>query len=428
MRIEVCILAGGKSSRMGRNKAAIKAGGVPLLEWARRIAAGAGFSARVIDRDLGESRGPVSGIETALRTSKAARVIFLPCDMPFVRSSTLQELAKNGGAVFAQAEGLAGFPFALPRRFKPRGESLQDLARGSGATFLPLAPDEAANVNTPLELERAKGRLAEEARDIVLDVDGLSMRRGTVEILRGINWQVRRGEHWAMLGANGSGKTTLLSVLTGYASATTGRIRMLGQEWGRSDWREMRGQVGLVSSSVRQLMAEGETALETVASGRNGTIDLWGPVKSGDARRARQILEGLGCGHLEKRAWAVLSQGERQRVLIGRALMGKPKALILDEPCAGLDPAAREDFLGFVQEMTAAKASPTIILVTHHVEEIVPGITHVLALKGGAVAGKGEKRTELTRRLMEQIFECSARLRFVGGRYSLRCGPRLNCG
>ena len=171
-------------------------------------------------------------------------------------------------------------------------------------------------------------------------------------------------------------------------------------------------------------MADSETALETVASGKDAVIDVWGPLKPADRKRAKQILHEIGCSYLEKRVWAVLSQGERQRVLIGRALMANPQALILDEPCAGLDPAAREHFLEFLQSLTEKSSGPAIILVTHHVEEIVQGITHVLALKNGHIAAAGEKNRTLTSDLLSNIFDCRAKLGRERDRFGLRVAPQ----
>src|ERR1043165_3583774 len=230
-------------------------------------------------------------------------------------------------------------------------------------------------------------------------------------ILDHVNWRVERGQHWIILGANGSGKTSLLSALAGYLMPTDGEISTLGQRYGESDWRELRKQIGLVSPSVRQMMADNEPALESVVSGKLAMIDFWGRVSRADRNRAQKIFRQIECEYLAERPWRVLSQGERQRVLIGRALMARPKLLILDEPCAGLDPAAREHFLQFLQRLGSRKTSPTLVLVTHHVEEIMPVFSHVLVLKAGRVLAAGEKSNALTSGLLSQAFAVRARLR-----------------
>ena len=243
-------------------------------------------------------------------------------------------------------------------------------------------------------------------------------------ILRDVSWRVERGQHWAILGANGSGKTSLLSALTGYFMPTAGEIILLGRRYGNSDWRELRKKIGLVSSSVRQMMADDEPALETVVSGKYAMIDYWGRVTRADRNRAQRLLRQVECAYLSKRPWGVLSQGERQRVLIGRALMAKPSLLILDEPCAGLDPAAREHFLQFLQRLGRNKNSPTLVLVTHHVEEIMPVFSHVLALKAGKVLAAGKKSRVLTTQMLSQTFAARARLRKTGGRFALDVSPK----
>src|SRR5450432_693360 len=229
----------------------------------------------------------------------------------------------------------------------------------------------------------------------ILEISNLRIQRDGVVILDDVNWRVERGQHWVILGANGSGKTSLLSALTSYLMPTAEEISLLGETYGESDWRELRKKIGLVSSSVRQMMAEDEPALETVASGKYAMIDFWGRLSRADKNRALKILRQIECAYLAERPWRVLSQGERQRVLIGRALMAKPRVLILDEPCAGLDPAAREHFLQFIQRLGARKNSPTLILVTHHVEEIMPVFSHLLVLKNGKVLAAGKKSSLL---------------------------------
>ena len=245
------------------------------------------------------------------------------------------------------------------------------------------------------------------------------MERSSTIILDQLDWQVDRGQHWVILGANGSGKTSLLSVITGYLMPTRGTFGVLGNRYGRSDWRELRKHIGLVSSSVRQLMADSEPALQTVVSGKYAMIDYWGRVTASDRKRAVRILGQIGCSHLADRPWIFLSQGERQRILIGRALMARPRLLILDEPCAGLDPAAREHFLQFLQTLGRRRSAPTMVLVTHHVEEIMPVFSNVLLLKYGRMLASGLKRKILTASLLSDVFSAPVRLRRQAERYSL---------
>jgi iron complex transport system ATP-binding protein len=258
----------------------------------------------------------------------------------------------------------------------------------------------------------------------ILEISGLSINRGKTMILRDVSWRVERGQHWAILGANGSGKTSLLSALTGYFMPTAGEMLLLGRRYGESDWRELRKKIGLVSSSVRQMMADDEPALETVVSGKYAMIDFWGRVSRADRVRARRLLRQVECAYLAERPWGVLSQGERQRVLIGRALMAQTHLLILDEPCAGLDPAAREHFLQFLQRLGRNENSPTLVLVTHHVEEIMPVFSHVLALKEGRILAAGKKLRILTTKTLSQTFATRARLKKTAGRYSLEVAPK----
>jgi iron complex transport system ATP-binding protein len=257
----------------------------------------------------------------------------------------------------------------------------------------------------------------------VISVAGLRVVRDAV-ILHRIDWLVEKGEHWAILGANGSGKTSLLRALTGYLPPTAGTISVLGETYGRSDWRELRKRIGIVSSSIYQMMSEGETALNAVLSGRFAQIGLWGETTDAQRREAARILRRVECGYVRERPWMHLSQGERQRVLIGRALMARPRLLILDEPCAGLDPAAREHFLQFLERLANGRGAPALVLVTHHTEEITPSFSHVLLLKGGRVAASGEKARMLNSRLLSDAFGVPVRIRRAQGRYLLSVRPK----
>lgn len=253
----------------------------------------------------------------------------------------------------------------------------------------------------------------------MLAISGLRIQRGDTVILDNISWRVERGQHWVILGANGSGKTSLLSALTGYLMPTAGELSVLSESYGQSDWRELRKHIGLVSSSVRQMMHDEELALETVISGKYAMIDFWGKSTARDRAEARRILEQVEATYLDDRPWLVLSQGERQRVLIGRALMAKPRLLILDEPAAGLDPAAREHFLQFLQRIGKRKDAPTLVLVTHHVEEIMPVFSHVLILKKGKVLAAGTKAKTLNSKLLSDAFGERGRLKKEKARYAL---------
>jgi iron complex transport system ATP-binding protein len=258
----------------------------------------------------------------------------------------------------------------------------------------------------------------------ILEISNLRIQRGGVTILSDVDWRVERGQHWAILGANGSGKTSLLSALTGYLMPTEGEIFLLGKNYGQFDWRELRKQVGIVSSAVRQMMNDDEPAIETVASGKFAMIDFWGRLSRADKSRALKILRQIECAQLAERPWRVLSQGERQRILIGRALMANPKLLILDEPCAGLDPAAREHFLQFLQRLGRNKIAPTLVLVTHHVEEIMPVFSHMLILKNGMVLAAGKKPAVLKSKNLSCAFEAKLKLHSKRNRFAMSVLPK----
>lgn len=258
----------------------------------------------------------------------------------------------------------------------------------------------------------------------VLAVHGLVVRRGAAVILDGLTWTIHPGQHWALLGPNGSGKTSLLAALTGYLTPSAGQITLLGQTFGRADWREVRRRVGLVSSALRQRMPDAASALEIVAGGPDAAIGLGRQLDRASSRRAGAALDRLSAGAIRQHPWAVLSQGERQRVLIARALVGEPEVLLLDEPCAGLDPVARERFLAAMTELAADGAAPALVLVTHHLEEIFPGLTHVLCLRAGRVEMQGPLR-RLTSTLLSRVFGAPMRVRRISGRLRVTCKPAV---
>ena len=245
----------------------------------------------------------------------------------------------------------------------------------------------------------------------VLRIENLTITRDGTTILSALDWAVHPGEHWVILGANGSGKTSLLSALTGYLTPSSGSISLLGQTFGETDWRKLRERVGIVSSSIRQKVPDWDSAELVIISGKYAMLDYWGPVRKADKRAAAEMMQRTECTHLAQREWGVLSQGERQRILIARALMPKPAVLILDEPCAGLDPIAREKFLDFLSRLISEKDAPALLFVTHHVEEIIPPLTHALLLASGKVTASGQKKAVLTSKNLSAA---------LGGKVSLR--------
>jgi len=253
----------------------------------------------------------------------------------------------------------------------------------------------------------------------LLSVSGLTVTRRSTRILRGVDWSVQAGEMWTILGANGSGKTSLLGCLTGFLTPAAGRVTVLGETYGASDWTQLKKRIGLVSSSVRQMVEDGEQAREVIGGGRYGQINFWGRFTAADLKQIAVIARQVRCTALLERDWAVLSQGERQRVLTGRALMARPELLILDEPCAGLDPVARDRFVHFMQRLATQKRGPALVLVTHHLEEIPPACTHVLALHRGAVAAAGPIREVLTDQVLTRIFGAPVQVTHTAGKWGL---------
>ena len=254
----------------------------------------------------------------------------------------------------------------------------------------------------------------------LLDIRNLTIQRNTTTLLNDVAWRIKRGEHWVVLGPNGCGKTSLLKALTGYLTPSSGEIELLGEHYGQSDWRDLRLRIGLVTSALQASVPPDEPALETVISGKYAQLDLWMKITPADRRAAQKLLRFTGAGALAERLWGQLSQGERQRILIARALMAKPRLLILDEPCSGLDPVAREQFLHFIETLARQPRGPALILVTHHVEEITPAFTHALLLKRGRVQAAGPRAKTLTSRHLSAIFDTALKLTARGARLHLR--------
>ena len=243
----------------------------------------------------------------------------------------------------------------------------------------------------------------------ILEINDLAVMRGKA-LLDGVSWSVRPGEHWAVLGANGSGKSTLLNVVNAFMGPARGSLRILGHLYGRDSWDAVKRRIGFVSGTVHNLIDDGEPVVWALVGGKRAMINFWGEAAQEEVEEARQILRKVECGHLLEARWCQLSQGEKQKVLIGRALMARIRLLILDEPCAGLDPVARENFLGFLERSAARPQAPTHILVTHHVEEVTESFTHVLLLKEGKVLAAGPKSEVFTSENISETFSASSTL------------------
>lgn len=223
----------------------------------------------------------------------------------------------------------------------------------------------------------------------ILKVTNLFARRGSTIILDHLNWQVNQGEHWVILGANGAGKTSLLNAITGYLAPFQGELELLGHTYGKADWRDVRRKIGIVTSRMREHIPPDETALEVVLSGLHAMLGYWGDLPPKEIEQSTTLLHSLELDHLTYRYWESLSQGERQKLLIARALINDPRILILDESCAGLDPIARAEFLTFIDKLATGSSAPTIISVTHHVEEITTSTSHALLLKSARAHAAG---------------------------------------
>lgn len=239
----------------------------------------------------------------------------------------------------------------------------------------------------------------------ILSMKDVSWRRNGRTILQEINWDVEEGQHWAILGLNGSGKTTILNMLNGYIWPTVGTIRVLGKIFGKTDIRELRKSIGWVSSSLEMRIRSMQSTQDVIISGKFASIGLYEEPDSADYEKAFVLMEDLGCAHLRDRTYETCSQGEKQKVLIARALMASPKLLILDEPTNGLDFIAREDLLNTVNQLAVKDGGPTILFVTHHIEEVLPVFSHTLLLKQGTVYAQGERENVLSSARLTEFFK-----------------------
>ena len=233
----------------------------------------------------------------------------------------------------------------------------------------------------------------------------VSWRRQKKTILKNIDWKVLKGQHWAVLGLNGSGKTTLLNMVNGYIWPTTGDVSVLDRPFGKTDIRELRKSIGWVSSSLQERINGRQITQDVIVSGKYASIGLFQEPVEADFIKAKKIMEQMGCSHLLDRTYETCSSGEKQKVLLGRGLMADPELLILDEPSSGLDFIAREELMATINQLALQENGPTIILVTHHIEEVLPEFTHTLLLQDGQVFDKGRREDILTSSHLSRFFK-----------------------
>lgn len=239
--------------------------------------------------------------------------------------------------------------------------------------------------------------------------------------LADLTWTVAAGERWVVLGPNGSGKTTLVQLATGHLHPSSGTVEVLGHRLGRTDVRRLRARIGLVSGAVTRQLRPGLTAAEVVRTGRHAALEpWWHDYSEAEHRRARDLLDRAELADAGDRPFGVLSEGERQQVLLARAMMGDPELLVFDEPAAGLDLGARERLVRRLQEIAEDPSAPPIVFVTHHVEEIPPGFGHVLLLRRGRVVAAGPIADTLTADNLGAAFDLAVDVERVGDRFAAR--------
>ena len=260
---------------------------------------------------------------------------------------------------------------------------------------------------------------------LVLDLAEVVVARSGKRLLDEVTWEITEGERWIVLGPNGAGKTTLLQVIAGQLHPTSGWAAILGEALGETDVSELRTRVGLASASLADRLPRNEMVRDVVLTASYGMVGRWREKYTDlDAQRADILLRALGVRHLAERTYGTLSEGERKRVQIARAMMPDPELVLLDEPAAGLDLGGREDLVRRLSNLALDASSPAMIMVTHHVEEIPAGMTHVLMLREGKVVAAGPIELTLTSANLTACFGLTLELRFDSGRYSARLGSR----
>jgi iron complex transport system ATP-binding protein len=269
-----------------------------------------------------------------------------------------------------------------------------------------------------VRVDARNGHLSADLTDLVVRMDGVGVRRGATALLDRVDWRMELDEKWVVLGPNGAGKTTLLRLAAAELHPTCGTVHVLGELLGRTDVFELRPRIGFSSASLASRVPGDEVVADLVVSAGYAVLGRWREGYADlDNARATGLLAALGVVGLAGRRFGTLSEGERKRVLIARALMTDPELLLLDEPAAGLDLGGREDLLARLATLAADPDAPATVLVTHHVEEIPPGFTHAMLMRDGAVVAQGLLDSVVTEENLAKTFDIDLVLQRSGDRY-----------
>ncbi len=257
--------------------------------------------------------------------------------------------------------------------------------------------------------------------DTVIALDKVSVIRSGNHLVRDVSWQVELDERWVVLGPNGAGKSTVLNLAAGRLHPSRGTAHVLGERLGRTDVTELRTRIGLSTAAVAESIPPHEKVRDVVVTAAWSVVGRWresyDPM---DVRRATTLLDQLGMGPLAEREFGTLSEGERKRTQIARALMTDPELMLLDEPAAGLDLGGREELVARLAELAMDPDAPALVLVTHHVEEIPPGFTHALLLREGSVIAQGLLGATLTADNLSKTFGLPLTVERLGDRFTAR--------
>jgi ABC-type molybdenum transport system, ATPase component/photorepair protein PhrA len=256
---------------------------------------------------------------------------------------------------------------------------------------------------------------------MMIHLQNISFIRGDRTILNGVNFHVQKGEQWVILGRNGSGKTTLLEFMNGYQFPSSGTVDVLGNRYGECDVREVRKQIGYISQSLMEKLTLRDPVWEVVATGEYAFLRFYQDIPEEVKAKALGLLDEVGLLHTAEQTLSTLSQGERKKVMLARALMQDPKLLIMDEPCSGLDLYEREKLLVDLDNLR--KRDITVIYVTHHIEEIMPLFTHVALVSGGRIAAAGPKEEVLQPSVLSEAYELPIEVDWQHGRPWIRVVP-----